>query len=62
MGYFDIFMALVLSHLIGICSKDESKSLSVSFIQRICVQHKLAAMYSASVVDKAIELDRKSVV
>ena len=53
MGFFEIFMALILSHLIGTCSKDNSKSLSVYFIQRICAQHKLVAMYSASAVDKA---------
>ena len=51
--FFDILMALLLSHLIGICSKDKSKSLSVYFIQRICAQHKPVAMYSASAVDKA---------
>ena len=48
-------MALVSSHLIGPYSKDKSKSLSVCFIQRICAQHKSAAMYSALVVDKATE-------
>ena len=48
-------MALVLSHLIGTCSKDKSKSLSVCFIQRICAQHKPNAMYSTSTVDKTIE-------
>ena len=51
---FDILMALVLSHLIGICSKDKPKSLSVCFIQRICAQHNLAAIYAASAVDKVI--------
>ena len=30
--FFYILMALVLSHLIGTCSKDKSKSLSVCFI------------------------------
>ena len=55
MGFFDILMELVLSHLIGTCSKDKSKSLSVCFIPRICAQHKLDAMYSTSVVDKATE-------
>ena len=52
---FDIFMALVLSHLIRTCSKDKSKSLSVCFIQRIGAQYKLDAMYSASTIDKATE-------
>ena len=36
-------------------SKDKSKSLSVCFIQRICAQHKSAAMYSIFLVDKATE-------
>ena len=32
--FFKIFMALVLSHLIGTCSKDKSKSLSVWWISK----------------------------
>ena len=51
--FFYILIALVLSYLIGTCSKDKSKSLSVCFIQRICAQHKPIAMYSAFAVDKA---------
>ena len=47
-------MALVLSHLIGTCSKDKSKSLSVCFIQRIFAQHKSTAMYLASAVEKLL--------
>ena len=53
MRFFDILMALVLSHLIGTCSKVKSKSLSVCFIQRICAQHKPAAMNSTFSIDKA---------
>ena len=54
-GIFEIFMALVLSHLIETCSKDNSKSQNVCFIQRISAQHKPTAMYSASTIDKATE-------
>ena len=53
--FFYILIALVLSHLIGTYSKDNSKSLSVCFIQRICAQHTPTAMYLTSTVDKATE-------
>ena len=52
-GFFEMFITLVLSHLIGTCLKNKLKSLSVYFIQRICVQHKPAAMYLAFAIDKA---------
>ena len=52
-GFFEMFITLVLSHLIGTCLKNKLKSLSVYFIQRICVQHKPAAMYLAFTIDKA---------
>ena len=55
MGFFEMFITLVLSHLIGTCLKNKLKSLSVYFIQRICAQHKPTAMYSASAIDKATE-------
>jgi hypothetical protein len=48
-------MALVLSHMMGTLSKFTPKSLMVCTIQRICEEQLVAATYSASVVDCAIE-------
>ena len=54
-GILEMLIALVLSRLIGTCSKDKPKSLSVYFIQRICAQHKSTTIYLASTIDKATE-------
>ena len=50
--FFYMLITLILSHLIGTCSKDKPKSLSICFIQRICAQHKLIAMYLVYVFGK----------
>ena len=50
MGFFDRFIALVLSHLIGIYSR-----LISCFIQRVYTHQLPEAMYSASVVESATE-------
>ena len=46
-------MALVLSHLKGICSKCKPKLESYCLSHHICPRQLLATMYSRSVVDKA---------
>ena len=50
-----MFIALVLSHRIGIQPVSMPKSLSCYFIQRSWAQHEAAATYSASAVDRATE-------
>jgi hypothetical protein len=52
-GYFEILMVLVLSQYIGMGSSYSTCiSVKVCFIQRTCVQHVVAAIYSASDVDR----------
>jgi len=49
-------MALVLSHLKGICSICNPKSESCCLSPKIYAQQILATMYSASVVDKGTHI------
>ena len=52
-GFLDMFIALVLSQSIGMGSSYLTwMSSNVYFIQITCVQHVVAAIYSAFVVDK----------
>jgi len=56
-GFFEILIALVLSQKIEIGGVQViCISCNVCIIQRSCVQQDVAATYSASAVDKAIEL------
>ena len=56
-GFFEMLIALVLSHKMEIGGVQEIwKSCKVCIIQRSWVQQDAAATYSASAVDKAIEL------
>ena len=55
-GFFDIFMALVLSQFILIgCSDFTSKFSSVCFIQMTWVQHDATTIYSASAMESEME-------
>jgi len=54
--FFEILMALVLSQYIGMGSSYSTCILvRACFIQRTCVQHVVAAVYSALTVDKDID-------
>ena len=52
-GFLVRLMALVLSHLKGMCSKCNPKSESCCLSHKIYAQQLLAAMYSALTIDKA---------
>ena len=55
-GFFEIFMALVLSHNIGFRSLYSILiSCNVYFIQKICVQQVVATMYSTNSINREIE-------
>ena len=55
-GFFDIFIALVLSQNIGMVSSYFTcMSSNVCLIQMTCVQHVVAAIYFSSVVDRDTE-------
>jgi hypothetical protein len=54
--FFDILMALVLLQCIGMGSSHSTYIfVKVCFILRTCVQHVVAAIYSASAIDKDID-------
>ena len=55
MRFLEMLMALVLSHLIGMCSYLNPKSSKVCFIHKTCAQQLPAATYSASAIDKTTE-------
>ena len=54
-GFLDKFIALVLSHLIGMWSRTNPKSISCCLIHKTWAQQQPAAIYSASAVDNATE-------
>ena len=54
-GLFANFMALLLSHKSGISVKQHPKSWRVCLLQSCWAQHALAAIYSASMVERATQ-------